>query len=262
MTLLVVGLALLGGGWLWLRHSSLAAVRHVSITGVSGPDAGRIRAALQAAARDMTTLDVAHGQFRTAVSPYPVVKKVRVSVRFPHGMTIRVLEQVAVATVLAAGQRIPVSADGTLLRDMTINGSLPVVPVSVDPGGTHVTGSIRAIVRMLAAAPAPLLTKVGRGSADADHGLVAQLREGPALYFGGADALAAKWRAVAAVLSDPASAGADYIDVSDPSRPAAGTGSDSGTSIPSVSTGTPSSTASPTAPNAQTTATTTNPGDG
>ena len=34
--------------------------------------------------------------------------------------------------------------------------------------------------------------------------------------------LAAKWRALIAVLADPGSGGATYIDVSDPQRPAAG----------------------------------------
>ena len=42
----LVVLVLLGGLYLWLRDSSLVAVQRVRITGVSGPDAGRIRAAL------------------------------------------------------------------------------------------------------------------------------------------------------------------------------------------------------------------------
>jgi hypothetical protein len=39
--------------------------------------------------------------------------------------------------------------------------------------------------------------------------------------------LAAKWRAVVAVLADPGSVGASYIDVTDPGRPAAGVSSGS-----------------------------------
>src|SRR4029077_2161592 len=57
--MLAVVLGALGGGaWLWLRHSSLAAVRQVRISGVHGPDASAIDAALGAAARRMSTLDV------------------------------------------------------------------------------------------------------------------------------------------------------------------------------------------------------------
>ena len=115
---LVAVLLLLGGAWLWLRDSSLVAVKHVSIRGASGPDAGQIRSALRAAASNMTTLDVQMGQLRSAVSPYPVVKDLRVSTHFPHGMTIRVIEQDPVGAVVVDGQATAVSGDGTLIHDV------------------------------------------------------------------------------------------------------------------------------------------------
>src|SRR5438270_194850 len=43
--------ALLALGWLWLRDSSLVAVKRVTVTGASGPDATEIRSALVTAAR-------------------------------------------------------------------------------------------------------------------------------------------------------------------------------------------------------------------
>jgi cell division protein FtsQ len=59
---LLVALLLLGalgyGGWTWLRDSSLAEVRDVEITGASSSEEPKVRAALDAAARDMTTLHV------------------------------------------------------------------------------------------------------------------------------------------------------------------------------------------------------------
>jgi hypothetical protein len=66
---------------------------------------------------------------------------------------------------------------------------------------------------------------------------VAQLRNGPSIYFGDANQLAAKWSAAVAVLADSGSAEAVYIDVTDPQRPAAGAGSDSNSSS-GVGTGT------------------------
>lgn len=237
---LVLVLALLGGGWLWVRQSSLVAVKRVSVTGASGPDAGQIRAALVSAARDMTTLDVRMGHLRTAVSPYPVVKALRVSTQFPHGMRIRVIEHVPVAFVGVDGRRTPVAGDGTLLRDVTTDAELPSITLSVAPGGTQLTGMAGVEVRMLAAAPYELLAKVQLASSDSTHGLVVQLRNGPRVFFGGADRLAAKWDALAAVLAQPSSAGAPYIDVSVPARPAAGRGSDGGattTPAPAANTG-------------------------
>ena len=89
-------------------------------------------------------------------------------------------------------------------------------------------------MRLLAAAPYRLLSKVGDVSDGAAHGLVAQLRDGPSIYFGDSAQLPAKWNAAAAVLADAGSAGAVYIDVTDPNRPAAGAGSDTSTSSSAV----------------------------
>ena len=181
---LVVLAALLVGGWFWLRDSSLVAVRRVTIAGVSGPDAPQIRLALRSAAREMTTLNVTTGAIHTAVAPYPVVKHVSVSTDFPHGMHIQVVEQVPVAMISAGGRQTAVSADGTLLHDTAASIPLPSVAVTVAPGGTRVTGAALDEVRLLAAAPYPLLAKVAQASTDPTHGLVPQLRDGPKLYFG------------------------------------------------------------------------------
>jgi cell division protein FtsQ len=224
----VIGLVV--GGWLWLRDSSLVAVEHVTVTGQSGTDATQIRSALVAEARNMTTLDVRVGELRMAVAPYAVVKDLRVSTQFPHGMRIRVIEQVPVAVVVAPGRKIAVAGDGTLLRDVLASSALPTIPLRIAPGGTHLTGYLLSEVAVVRAAPDELLSQISQVSAIAPHGLVAQLRNGPSIYFGDANHLAAKWSAAVAVLADAGSAEAVYIDVTDPQRPAAGAGSDSNAS--------------------------------
>ena len=224
VALVAIG-GLLLGGWLWLRDSSLVAVTRVRVTGVTGPDAGQIRGALLGAAHGMTTLDVNMGQLRTAVEPFPVVAGLRVTTQFPHGMRIRVIERPPVAVVTIGGRGVPVAGDGTLIHDMAAPASLPVVPLTVPPGGPRVTGRALQIVQLLGAAPAALLARVSQVTAVTGHGLVAQLRGGPSVYFGDASGARAKWLAAVAVLADPGSAGASYIDVTDPVRPAAGAGS-------------------------------------
>src|SRR4051794_7930547 len=77
-------LALLGGGWLWLRDSSLVAVRQVDVSGLSGSEAPRVRAALETAAHDMTTLHVRPGQLQTAVEPFPAIRSIEAHADFPH----------------------------------------------------------------------------------------------------------------------------------------------------------------------------------
>jgi cell division protein FtsQ len=222
---LVVMVLLLGGGWLWVRDSSLVAVTHVGVTGATGPDAGQIRAALSSAARSMTTLNVHVGQLRNAVAPFPIVKDVRVTTRFPHGMAIRVIEEQPVASVVVDGRQIAVASDGTLLHDVVANASLPQIPLRVLPGGKQLTdhGALGAVA-VLSAAPTPWLGRISQVITITSHGLVAQVRGGPSIYFGDDSRLAAKWAAATAVLADPGSAGALYIDVTDPERPAAGAG--------------------------------------
>jgi cell division protein FtsQ len=209
------------GGWLWLRDSGLVAVERVTVTGVSGPDAPRVREALESAARDMTTLHVRDGELRTAVDPYPAVLGVKTDADFPHGLRIVVHERNAVGTVVAGEQRVPVAADGTLMRTTTSNG-LPEIAAKALPGGSHASDpQVRHAIAVLVAAPPALRARVARVYVG-DRGWTLRLRDGPALYFGGAERLAAKWVAAATVLADRSSAGATYLDLRLPERPAAG----------------------------------------
>ena len=222
--------ALLVGGWLWIRDSSLVAVQRVTVVGTSGPDAEQIDHALILAARRMTTLDVSISQLRSAVTRYPVIKDLRVSTQFPHGMRIQVIQENPVATVVLDGRTVAVAADGRLLPDAAQDGSLPTIPVQSARVGSRLTDPQGlAAVALLAAAPYQLLSHVSQVTTVASHGLVAQLRSGPSIYFGDSSRLAAKWTAATQVLADPGSAGASYIDVRDPERPAAGGGSSAST---------------------------------
>jgi hypothetical protein len=99
--------------------------------------------------------------------------------------------------------------------------------MSLTPAGQTVTaGPASEAIRLLAAAPSALMPKISQVTTVASHGLVAQVRGGPAIYFGDLTQLAQKWIAASEVLADVGSEGAVYIDVTDPERPAAGAGSD------------------------------------
>jgi cell division protein FtsQ len=237
LLIVVATLIVLAGGWLWLRDSSLVAVDHVVVTGEQGPNAARIRAALNTAARKMTTLHVRMDQLRNAVARYPVVKDLQVSTDFPHGLRITVIELLPVATVNFGGRMIAVAGDGVLLRYSGAGASLPVIPLRRAPAGSRL-GEPDAVhaVALLAAAPYALVAKISQVTTVSPHGLVAQLRNGPSIYFGAPSSLAAKWKAAIAVLAAPGSVGASYVDVTDPARPVAGAASSpSGSTAPSAS---------------------------
>jgi cell division protein FtsQ len=208
-------------GWFWLRDSPLVAIDDVTVTGVSGPDAGRISSVLEDAARDMTTLHLSAGHLRDAVAAYPQVKDMHLTTHFPHGLDVSVIEHNPVAVIVADGKRVPVSGDGHLLRSVQ-PGDIATVQMSAVPGGDRLTDA-RAVqaVTMLAAAPAALRDKIANVWTGG-HGLSARLRGGPLLYFGTDERLAAKWAAVARVLEAPDAAGALYLDVRIPERTAAG----------------------------------------
>jgi cell division protein FtsQ len=214
-------LGILALGWLWLRDSRLVAVQRVTVTGASGPDAAKVRQALQAAALDMTTLHVRGGELRTAIEPFPTVLGVETSPDFPHALRIEVRERNPVAAVVAGDQRVPVAADGTLLRTTRSDG-LPEISAKAAPGGAHASDpAVRRAVAALATAPGSLRARVRRVYVG-PNGLTLPLRDGPTLYFGGSERLRAKWMATAVVLADPTSVGATYLDVRVPERPAAG----------------------------------------
>jgi cell division protein FtsQ len=228
----VLAVVTLGGGWLWLRDAPVVAVNDVWVTGVSGPDAPAIRAALTDAAHDMTTLHVRPDALRTAVSPYPIVKDLRVETDFPHGMRIAVIEHDAVAAVDIDGARVPVAADGTLLRGRPAGAKLVTLEIPSANGGGRLTSRRgRAAVAVMGAAPEGLRSYV-QGIQFGPDGMRVTLRNGPLLDFGDGARARAKWIAAARVLGDPRGAGASYLDVRVPERPVAGRFNDPGQETP------------------------------
>jgi cell division protein FtsQ len=222
LVLAVVGAAL-GGGWAWLRDSSLVAVEHVRIEGALGPEAPAIRAALDRAAREMTTLHVRRGPLETAVANFPRVHHIEVTAHPPHRLTVTVVSERPAAWIGGSGQRIAMTAEGKVLRAGVARTALPVIAVPRGAGGTQVRD--RRTLGALAAAgavPAALRARVTRIGWTGARGLVATLRDGPDVVLGGLDRPRAKWLAAARVLADATSSGARYVDVTVPERPAAG----------------------------------------
>jgi cell division protein FtsQ len=223
---IVIGLVIvLGCGWLWFRDSSFVTVKRVRVTGLSGPNVPQIRSVLTNAALEMTTLDVSMSQLQSAVEPYPDVKSISVTTHFPHGIVIRVVENIPVAVATVSGQQVAIDGGGTVLRvRRASDGVLPSLAAgAVTPGLTQVRspGTLAALA-VLGSAPYALLAHIAQAHTTSAHGVVVELRNGPQLYFGAANDLTAKWTAAVAVLGDSDSAPASYIDVSDPRRPAAG----------------------------------------
>ena len=202
----------------WLRDSSLVAVEKVQVTGLTTKDAPRVRAALASAAHTMTTLHVRHDVLEQAIAAYPVVKGLDVRPDFPHGLAIRVIEYRPAA--LAGG--LPVAGDGTILRGIPVEGSLPTIETRAPHGNRLTDAAALHAARIAGTAPMALRPRLELIETRAQDGIVVQMRDGPELIFGDATRARAKWIAATRVLADQEAEGASYIDVRLPGRPAAG----------------------------------------
>ena len=222
--LLPLGAAVLvlGGGWFFARDSSLVRIQRVEVIGVSSSEGPQVRRALEAAAREMTTLHLDRRQLKASVADYPSVAALRVQTDFPRGVTIEVTEREPVAGVSLAGEVVPVGAGGRLMRGVKPTRKLPVLHATrLSPGGRLTDRKALDAVGVLAAAPAPLRREVSR-IWSSRKGLMLDMRAGPQLFFGSSERSAAKWMATARVLAEPSAAGAVYLDVRVPERVAAG----------------------------------------
>jgi cell division protein FtsQ len=207
----------------WFRDSWLVAVDRVTVSGLTTDDAPRVRAALTAAARSMTTLHVDRDDLERVVEAYPVVKTLELRPDFPHTLRIRVIEHHPAAVAVTDGGRVAVAADGTVLAGLAGQGPLPTISAEGTIRGERLEDpAALAAARVAGGAPAALRGRVERVAMRKKEGLVVPLRDGPELIFGDATRTRAKWTAAARVLADKAAAGATYIDLRLPGRPAAG----------------------------------------
>src|SRR2546423_7210969 len=221
---------LLGGGWVWLRHSSLVSVQHVRLSGVSGRDAKAIRSALLRAGHGMSTLDVKQSALRAAVVGFPVVRELHASASFPHTLHVTVVEQPPVAALVSGGARTAIAADGVILGPALASSSLPTVAASTAPPAGQRLGAgawqVQAAAA-LGAAPATLAKHV-QSAYSGSKGLTVVMEGDLPVYFGDASRAPAKWLALASGMSQEHAAGVSYVDVRVPERAAAGFASGGG----------------------------------
>lgn len=211
-------LALLVVVYLGVRMSGLSTVEQVTVVGVRGPEATKIRDAIERAAQGQSTLGFDDDAIRKAVARNQSITGIESHTRFPHGVQIEVQQRLAVGAIESGGRRVAVAADGTLLADWPA-GTLPVIRNGRANDGQLVKAQ-HAAVEILGAAPAAILAKVAR----IDQTTIVRLADGPALLFRDTHRVNAKWAAAIAVLSDPKTKGATWIDLRIPEQPVAGSG--------------------------------------
>lgn len=209
-------------GYLWLRDSSLMAVRSTSVEGVQGYQAAEIKERLEQAATGLSTLNPDVEVLQAAVARFPTVRSITVDGHPPHDLTVTVTSDRPFAVLASGSRRVAVAADGRVLRGVPANG-VPIIPTRTDlTAGGALRQETELVLAALRAAPASLREQIRFAGVARDTGLTFQLESGVALRFGDRSRLRAKWLAAAGVLADPEAAKATYIDLRAPDRPAAG----------------------------------------
>jgi cell division protein FtsQ len=217
---LIVLLAAAAAGWMWLRDSSLVAVKDVQITGATASDGDRVKTALESAALEMTTLHVEVDELGAAVAEYPTIASLSASPSFPNGLEVTVVERPPVA--VAGPSEIPVAADGMLLPGVDVaDAELPAIESAPADGGGVLAEEGADQAAVLGAAPGALVPVIERTHVTLD-GLEVELEGGISLRFGDASRAAAKWAAGTRILADPSLGALTYIDLRVPGRPAVG----------------------------------------
>jgi len=129
----------------------------------------------------------------------------------------------ATATLGADEEAVAVTPNGAVLPWLPLpeDAELPELPPAEPPKGGRLAGPMLEQARVLGAAPAALRPYLARSSFGAS-GVDVELTTGIELRFGDSSQAAKKWRAVAAVLADPAIETLDYVNVQAPAHPAIG----------------------------------------
>lgn len=226
----VAAAALTGAYYGWLRDSSLVQVEDVTVTGLTGPDADRVRKRLTEAGLTMTTLHVREADLRSAVESEPSIRGLHATRDFPHGLRIAVIENRPIATIaIPDSGRVPIAGNGILMPGHSTKAAVPEIRVQGAQVGRHGTAAARMaddraapLVRVAGAAPAPLRQRATAIEHRKGEGIVVVMRDGPRVMFGDDSRAADKWRAAAGVLASKDAQGAAYVDVRLPDRPVAG----------------------------------------
>jgi cell division protein FtsQ len=158
-----------------------------------------------------------------ALEGFPVVRAIDVSADFPNGLRVHVIEHHPAALIRSGSSKVPVAADGSVLRGLPATGSLPRIeaPGAISADQIRDTRML-ALVGVAGAAPGPLARRMETLEREKERGIVVKLGDGPELVFGTPARVRDKWLAAARVLADESSQGAVYLDLRMPDRPAAG----------------------------------------
>ena len=227
---LIIGFALVGIAvtlFVAARQTSLVAVQHIEVQGVSGLLAGRIQAALEPL-RGRSLLRVGSADVAERLVQLPEVETATIDRAFPHALKVSITTARRVAVLRQGKRAYVVSERGRILAAVprSVQSGLPRiwVPTAIDLGvggslgDAHLVAAVHAATAVFREGVGGLRVRFIRTGEDE---LTYALRNGLEVRLGTLQQLPLKLAIARKIL---AGGGVErYVDVSVPERPVAGT---------------------------------------
>ena len=229
--LLLVVVIVAVGVFLWLRSSSVFAVRTITATATEHVTKEDIAAATSPAL-GVSLLKVSTGSIAKALAAFPYVRKATVYREFPNTLEVRLVEYEPVARLQAGeGNTWLVSEDGRALekvtppRGYTLPLVIPANPVSPKAGGTvpdQIVAALPVVTLLVKGGVAAKLPSVKQVTVSAAGEVGLSLADGSELRLGAPTDLERKLTVAAGIIQQCLRDGkqVEYIDVSVPDRAA------------------------------------------
>jgi cell division protein FtsQ len=212
LLVLVVVLALVGGGIWAVWFSKWLAVETIDVSGAQTVDASAIRARSGIDEGDpLARIDLAAAERR--IGALAVIRSVDVTRQWPNGVLISIEERVPIAVVEIGGRLRGMDADGVVFRDY--KKAPPGLPRVVTSVGTT-SAALQEAAKVISALPEDLTLIVDHVQVDSVDEISLVLKDGRTVVWGSADESDTKADVLATLL---ATVQAQVYDVSVPAKP-------------------------------------------
>jgi cell division protein FtsQ len=212
LLVLVLVLAIVGGGIYAVWFSKWLAVEEIEVSGAQTVEAADIRARSGIdEGEPLVRVDLATAERR--IGALAVVRSVSVTRQWPHGILISIEERVAIAVVEIGGRLRGMDADGVVFRDYKkAPPGLPRVTTSI---GTT-SAALQEAAKVISALPQELSLLVDHVQVTTVDQISLVLKDGRVVAWGSAAESDTKAEVLATLL---ATVQAPFYDVSVPSKP-------------------------------------------
>jgi cell division protein FtsQ len=212
LLVLVLVLAIVGGGIYAAWFSTWLAVEEIEVSGAQTVEPSNIRARSGIdEGEPLVRVDLATAERR--IGALAVVRSVSVTRQWPHGVLISIEERVAIAVVEIGGRLRGLDADGVVFSDYA--KAPPGLPrVETEIGTT--SAALKEAAKVIAALPQELSLIVDHVQVTSVDQISLVLKDGRTVIWGSAEESDTKAEVVAHLL---ATVQAQFYDVSVPSKP-------------------------------------------